>query len=161
MAPGLPIHRSTFFTGGDIGPALPTNLLRIDGLEQTWGFCCFLFFWRHVGILFLPVLLEALGGFLLLPRSFGSTFWETIFLVEGYLLFVFLSFGSYWLIVTWCIVLLLHPLLSALLGLFVHLPFSFSIHGYATNPGGVLGYCRRYPKYSRLTLLLYPSLLHR
>jgi hypothetical protein len=31
---------------------------------------------------------------LLLPGSFGSTFWETIFLVEGYLLFVFLSFDS-------------------------------------------------------------------
>ncbi len=30
------------------------------------------------------------------------------------------SFGSYWLIVTWCIVLLLHPLPSVLLGLFVH-----------------------------------------
>jgi hypothetical protein len=27
--------------------------------------------------------------------SFGGTFWETIFLVEGYLLFVFLSFGSF------------------------------------------------------------------
>jgi hypothetical protein len=27
MTPGLPIHRSTFFVGGDIGPALPTNLL--------------------------------------------------------------------------------------------------------------------------------------
>jgi hypothetical protein len=36
-----------------------------------------------------------------------------------------LIFGSYWLIVTWCIVLLLHPLPSVLLGLFVHLPFSF------------------------------------
>ncbi len=47
-------------------------------------------------------------------------------MVEGYLLFVFLSFGSYWLIVTWCIVLLLHPLPSVFLGLFVHLPFSFS-----------------------------------
>jgi hypothetical protein len=58
--------------------------------------------------------------------SFGGTFWETIFLVEGYLLFVFFSFGSYWLIVTWCIVLLLHPLPSVLLGLFIHLPISFS-----------------------------------
>jgi hypothetical protein len=27
--------------------------------------------------------------------SFGGIFWETIFLVEGYLLFVFLSFGSF------------------------------------------------------------------
>jgi hypothetical protein len=47
-------------------------------------------------------------------------------LVEGYLLFVFLSFGSYWLIVSWCIVLLLHPLPSVVFGLFVHLPFSSS-----------------------------------
>jgi hypothetical protein len=27
--------------------------------------------------------------------SFGGIFWETIFLVEGYLNFVFLSFGSF------------------------------------------------------------------
>jgi hypothetical protein len=27
--------------------------------------------------------------------SFGGIFWEIIFLVEGYLLFVFLSFGSF------------------------------------------------------------------
>ncbi len=27
MANGLPIHRSPFFVVGDIGPALPTNLL--------------------------------------------------------------------------------------------------------------------------------------
>ncbi len=27
MAHGLPIHRSPFFVVGDIGPALPTNLL--------------------------------------------------------------------------------------------------------------------------------------
>ncbi len=27
IAPGLPIHRSTFFAGGAIGPGLPTNLL--------------------------------------------------------------------------------------------------------------------------------------
>ncbi len=27
MAPGLPIHRSTFFADGAIGPGLPTNLL--------------------------------------------------------------------------------------------------------------------------------------
>jgi hypothetical protein len=25
MAPGLPIYRSTFSAGGDIGPVLPTN----------------------------------------------------------------------------------------------------------------------------------------
>jgi hypothetical protein len=59
------------------------------------------------GILLLPVLLEARGEFiascsvggtwaiLLFPGSFGGTFWETNFLVEGCLLFVFLSFGSF------------------------------------------------------------------
>ena len=47
--------------------------------------------WR---ILLLPVLLEALGD-IFASCSFGGTFWETIFLVEGYLLFVFLSFGSF------------------------------------------------------------------
>ena len=62
---------------------------------------------RRGGILLLLVLLGARGEFvascsfgdtwaiLLLPGSFGSTFWETIFLVEGYLLFVFLFFGSF------------------------------------------------------------------
>jgi hypothetical protein len=34
MAPEPPIHRSTFFAGGDIGPALPTNLLYMDGLKR-------------------------------------------------------------------------------------------------------------------------------
>jgi hypothetical protein len=65
-----------------------------------------------MGILLLLILLEALFG-----RQFS--WWKVTF-------FVFLSFGSYWLIVTWYIVLLLHPLPSVLLGLFVHLPFSFS-----------------------------------
>jgi hypothetical protein len=97
----LPIHRSTFSVGGNTSPALPTNLLVMAGIRR--------------------------GGWDSLSScSFGGTFWETIFLVEGYLLFVFLSFGSFWLIVTWCIVLLLHPLPSVLLALFVHLPFSFS-----------------------------------
>jgi hypothetical protein len=36
--------------------------------------------------------------------------------------------------------------------------FLFPLHGYAMNRGGVLVYSRRYPKYSRLTLLLYLSL---
>ncbi len=72
MAPGLLIHRSTFSAGGDIGPALPTNLLVMAGTGIRPG-----------------------RGILLLPGSFGSTFWETIFLVKGYLLFVFLSFGSF------------------------------------------------------------------
>jgi hypothetical protein len=48
-----------------------------------------------VGILLLPVLVETLVGISSASYSFGGTFWETIFLVEGYLLFVFLSFGSF------------------------------------------------------------------
>ncbi len=66
---------------------------------KRWGFICFLS-----------------GGDSVASCSFGSTFRETIFLVEGDLLFVFLSFDSYWLIVTWCIVLLLHPLPSVHFG---------------------------------------------
>ena len=50
---------------------------------------------------------------------FGSSLFRTH-------LFWSLVFGSYWMIVTWCIVILLHSLPSVLLGLFVHLPFSFS-----------------------------------
>ncbi len=37
MALGLPIHRSIFFVGGDIGPTLPTNLLVMDGIKRWWG----------------------------------------------------------------------------------------------------------------------------
>ncbi len=68
------------------------------------------------------------------------------------ILFWSLIFGSYWLIVTWCIVLLLHPLPSVLLGLFVHLPFSFSASWLRHELWGGVD-SRRYPKlYSRLTL---------
>jgi hypothetical protein len=45
---------------------------------KHWGFSCFLY-----------------GGNSVASCSFGGTFWETIFLVEGFLLFVFLSFGSF------------------------------------------------------------------
>ncbi len=70
-------------------------------LEALGGFFCFLFFWRHfLGDNFL-------GG--RLPSFFCLPF-----------------FWFFWLIVPWCIVLLLNPLPSVLLGLFVHLPFSFS-----------------------------------
>jgi hypothetical protein len=48
-----------------------------------------------VGILLLPVRLETLVGISFASCSFGGTFWEKIFLVEGYLLFVFFSFGSF------------------------------------------------------------------
>ncbi len=37
MAPEPPIHMSTFFVVGDIGPALPTNLLVTDGSKRWWG----------------------------------------------------------------------------------------------------------------------------
>jgi hypothetical protein len=37
MAPGLPIHRSIIFAGGHISPALPTNLLVMDGPKRWWG----------------------------------------------------------------------------------------------------------------------------
>ncbi len=55
----------------------------------------------------------------------GDLFLDKVFFWGSSLLrtkFVFWSlvFGSYWLIDTWCIVLLLHPLPSVLLGLFVH-----------------------------------------
>ena len=61
-------------------------------------------------------------------------------------------FSYVWLIVRWCIVLLLHCLPGVLSGLSVHLPFCFfPLHGYAMNRGGVLVVARRYPKYSRLT----------
>jgi hypothetical protein len=59
MAPGLPIHRSTFSAGGNIGPVLPTNLLVMAGIRPG-------------------------RGILLLPGSFGSTFQETISLAEVY-----------------------------------------------------------------------------
>ncbi len=60
-----------------------------------------------MGNLLLPVLLEVLGEFVascsfgctwmisFASCLFGGTFCETIFLVEGYLLFAFLSFGFF------------------------------------------------------------------
>ncbi len=74
MAPGLPIYRSTFFVGGIISPMLPiNNQSTLNGWVQLveggthwltcWRFFCFLVFWRHLEILLLSVLLEALGGF--------------------------------------------------------------------------------------------------
>ncbi len=65
------------------------------GLSGGGGFCCFWFFWRHLGDFVASCSFGGTWGILLLPGSFGSTFWETIFLVKGYLLFVFLSFGSF------------------------------------------------------------------
>jgi hypothetical protein len=49
-----------------------------------------------VGILLLPDSFRGTWGISFASCSFeGIIFWETIFLVEGYLLFVFLSFGSF------------------------------------------------------------------
>jgi hypothetical protein len=70
------------------------------GLSGGGGFFCNLFFWRHfLGDKFL-------GG--RLPS------------------FCFPFFWFFWLTVTWCIVLLFHPLPSVLLGLFVPPVFSIS-----------------------------------
>jgi hypothetical protein len=52
------------------------------GLSGGGDIFCFLFFWRYLGNSFASC-------------SFEGIFWETIFLVKGYLLFVFLSFGSF------------------------------------------------------------------
>ncbi len=89
------------------------------------------------------------GGDIFASCSFGSTwgirlplvlfmalFGETIFLVEGYLLFVFLSFGSFGgllhgALFFFCILIQVSFWVSSSL-----LPFPF--HGYATNCGGVL-----------------------
>jgi hypothetical protein len=54
---------------GNIGHERPTNLLDMDGPKRLWDSCA--------------------------SCSFEGTSWETMFLVEGYLLFVFLSFGSF------------------------------------------------------------------
>jgi hypothetical protein len=88
----------------------PRALLRMDGLKRTWG------------ILLLPVLLEALGGFVCF-LFFWRHFLGDNFLGGRLPSFCLPFFWFFWLIVTWCIVLLLHPLPSVLLGLFVHLPF--------------------------------------
>jgi hypothetical protein len=81
------------------------------GLSGCGIFCCFLFFWRHLGDFFC---------FLFFWRHFlGDNF------LGGRLpSFCLPFFWFFWLIVTWCIVLLLHPLPSVLLGLFVPPVFS-------------------------------------
>jgi hypothetical protein len=88
----------------------------------------------------------------------GSCFW--IFLGDLFLdevwFFGSSVFSSIWLIVKWCTVLLLHPCLVSFWVSLSISHFLFPLHGYATNRGGVLVYSRRYPKYSRRTLLLIP-----
>ena len=88
MAPGLPIHRSTFSApGGDIGPALPITLLAMAGNRRG-----------EEGILLLLVPLEPL-------------FWRQFSWLKATLLFVFHFLVLFQLIVR-CIVLLLHHLPS-------------------------------------------------
>jgi hypothetical protein len=65
------------------------------------------------------------SGALLLGFSSLKILSEIIFLAEVYFLLSSLLI-IFWLIVTWCIVILLHHLPSVLFGLFVHLPLSFS-----------------------------------
>jgi len=71
MAPGLPIYKSTFFAGSDIGPVLPTTLLVMAG-NRGGG-----------------------GGDSIASCSFGSTILETIFLAEGFPSFCLPFFGSF------------------------------------------------------------------
>jgi hypothetical protein len=80
-----------------------------------------------------PRWMERETYFLMKFSSSGLPFFEPI------IFFWSLIFGSYWLIVTWCIVLLLHPLPSVLLGLFVHLPFSFSASWLCHESWGGIG----------------------
>ena len=70
MAPELPIYRSTFSAGGDIGPVLPTNLHVMAGNRGGGGFYCFLFLWK-------------------------ALFWRQFSWLKASLLFVFHFFGSF------------------------------------------------------------------
>ena len=97
-------------------------------------------------------------GVLLLLVPLEALLWRQFSWMKASLLFVFHFLVLFQLIVR-CIVLLLHRLPRFLL-VSPSIPF-FRFH--LASPyeivGGVLVYSRRYPKYSRLTLLLYPSLL--
>ena len=93
--PRAPNQEGRLLCGDVIGLELPTNLLVMDGLAgggerglflpfhetQSLSFCCFLFIWKHI-----------LGDDEVC--FFGSS-----------------VFSSIWLIVKWCIFLLLHPCL--------------------------------------------------
>ena len=77
-------------------------------------------------------------GILLLLVPFQALFGETTFLVEGYLLLVSLSFGSFGLLLDGalslsCTVRLVSFRVSPSISHFV-----FPLHGYAMNRGGVL-----------------------
>jgi hypothetical protein len=145
MAPGLPIHRSTFFVGGDIGLAPPTNLLQKDGLK--WG----------GGILLLPVLLEALGDSDA-SCSFGGTYRETLFLAEVYLLFVF----HFWFFLVDCYMVHCPSFASCLDFFWVSSSISHFFCFHLAMPYEIVGGCWYIAvdtlRYSRLTFLLYPSL---
>jgi hypothetical protein len=91
---------------------------------------------------FVVFLLEHFFWILVLSKSFR----ETVFLAEIY----FLGspvFSYLWLIVGWCIVLILHCLPGVLSGLSVHLPFCFSASRLRHESWGGVVVVRRYPKY--------------
>ncbi len=135
MAHRLPINWHPFFVVGVIGLACPMNVE--DGLR--WWDCC--------------VLLEHF----LLISVLWKLYWETCFLTK------FASLGLPFLVpFGW----LPDSALSffctvCLLSFWVSLSISHFSFPFMATPwivGGVLIYSNRYPKYSRLTLLLYPSI---
>ena len=69
MAPGLPIYRSTFSAGGNIGPVLPTNLHVMAGNRR--------------------------GGDILLLVPLESIILETIFLAKCFPSLYLPFFGSF------------------------------------------------------------------
>jgi hypothetical protein len=80
--------------GGNISPTLPTNLFLWMGIRKALGILLLPVLLEAMRILLLPVLLGALGDSVAFC-SIGGTFQDTFFLMEGYLLFVFISFGSF------------------------------------------------------------------
>jgi hypothetical protein len=91
---------------------------------------------------FVVFLLEHFFKILVLSKSFR----KTVFLAEVYFFLssLFHSFGGLLLgaLSFFCIVRLVSFRVSSSIS-----HFGFLLHGYAMNPGGVLVYSRRYPKY--------------
>jgi hypothetical protein len=128
------------------------NLLQMDGLKLGRGESL-----ASMGrVLFFPVLLEALEDSVAF-YSFEGTFWETIFLAEAYLLFVF----HFWFFLVDCGALTFFCILC-LDFLWVSLSISHFFCFHLAMPYEIMGGCWYIAvdtlRYSRLTLLLYPSL---